>query len=78
MVWSAQMNTRPEQKPLLQVHYLEQPANSYVKSAIAAAIDIHREGLPGDMLIFMTGQSLGVDTVKALSLHSIASLALSS
>ena len=37
------------------MHYLESPASSYVKLAVQAVQDIHREGLPGDILIFLTG-----------------------
>ena len=42
----------------LQVHYLESPASSYVKAAVQTVQDIHREGLPGDILVFLTGKHL--------------------
>ena len=40
----------------VQVHYLEQPATDYLQAAVQAAVNIHREDLPGDILIFLTGQ----------------------
>ncbi|PNW76512.1 hypothetical protein CHLRE_11g467654v5 [Chlamydomonas reinhardtii] len=40
----------------VQVHYLQQPAADYVAAAVSAAVDIHCEDLPGDILIFLTGQ----------------------
>lgn len=39
----------------LQVHYASSPVGDYVRAAVSAACDIHREGLPGDILIFLTG-----------------------
>ena len=41
---------------MVQVHYLERPASSYVKAAVQTVQDIHREGLPGDVLVFLTGK----------------------
>lgn len=38
-----------------QVHYLERPCADYVRAAVQAAADIHREDTPGDILIFLTG-----------------------
>ncbi len=38
------------------MHYLQQPAADYVKAAVWAAAELHRCGLPGDILIFLTGQ----------------------
>ena len=50
------MQRGPAQAVLcLQVHYLEGPASSYVKAAVQTVQDIHREGLPGDILVFLTG-----------------------
>ncbi|KXZ50497.1 hypothetical protein GPECTOR_16g672 [Gonium pectorale] len=40
----------------VQVHYLEAPAPDYVTAAVEAAVDIHCEDVPGDVLIFLTGQ----------------------
>ncbi|KAK9844106.1 hypothetical protein WJX81_004664 [Elliptochloris bilobata] len=40
----------------VQVHYLEQPAPDYVRAAVTAAADLHATGLPGDILMFLTGQ----------------------
>ena len=37
------------------MHYTQQSVSNYVKAAVSAAVDIHREGLPGDILIFLTG-----------------------
>ena len=45
---------------LVQVHYLESPASSYVKAAVQTVQDIHREGLPGDILVFLTGKFVGL------------------
>ena len=44
-----------EQEMLPQVHYLQQPAADYVKTAVWAATELHRSGIPGDILIFLTG-----------------------
>eukprot|EP00887_Chlorella_sp_A99_P002951 scaffold24.g2951.t1 len=38
------------------VHYLERPTSNYLQSAVEAAVAVHQEGLPGDILIFLTGQ----------------------
>lgn len=40
------------------MHYAENAAADYVQSAVEAALAIHQEDLPGDILIFLTGQSL--------------------
>lgn len=40
----------------VQVHYLEAPASDYIQAAVETAVNIHREDLPGDILIFLTGQ----------------------
>ena len=39
----------------MQVHYLEEPAPDYVRAAVTAAAELHATGLPGDILIFLTG-----------------------
>lgn len=39
----------------VQVHYLEEPAPDYVRAAVTAAAELHATGLPGDILIFLTG-----------------------
>lgn len=44
---------------LSQVYYLQQPASDYVCAAVTAAVDIHKADLPGDILIFLTGQVRG-------------------
>jgi hypothetical protein len=44
--------------PLLccwQVHYLLQPCADYVQAAVETVVDIHREDVPGDVLVFLTG-----------------------
>lgn len=38
-----------------QIHYLERPCSDYVRAAVQTAADIHREDMPGDILIFLTG-----------------------
>ena len=43
--------------------YLRAPAPSYVDAALKAALQIHEEEAPGDVLIFMTGQ----DEIEALA-----------
>ncbi|KAK9828606.1 hypothetical protein WJX72_001006 [[Myrmecia] bisecta] len=40
----------------VQVHYLEQPTSDYVQTAVQAAVNLHEEDMPGDILIFLTGQ----------------------
>jgi ATP-dependent RNA helicase DDX35 len=39
------------------VHYLASPAANYVRAAVETVIDIHKEDLPGDVLVFLTGRS---------------------
>ena len=39
----------------MQVHYLEEPAPDYVRAAVTAAAELHATGLPGDILLFLTG-----------------------
>ena len=48
-----------------QVHYLEQPAADYVRAAVSAAADLHATGLPGDILVFLTGASIRTWTFRA-------------
>jgi hypothetical protein len=40
---------------LLQVHYLLEPCSDYVQAAVQTVVDIHREDVPGDVLVFLTG-----------------------
>ncbi|KAG7669128.1 hypothetical protein Ndes2437B_g05251 [Nannochloris sp. 'desiccata'] len=40
----------------VQVHYLAEPTSDYVRAAVEAVVKIHIEDLPGDILIFLTGQ----------------------
>jgi hypothetical protein len=39
-----------------QVHYLLEPCADYVKAAVNTVVDLHREDVPGDVLVFLTGQ----------------------
>lgn len=58
--------TQPRRPPALlsvegrthhvEIHYLKQPASDYIKSAVEAAIELHLNEVPGDILIFLTGQ----------------------
>ena len=38
------------------IHYLEKPASDYVKSSVAACLDVHANEGPGDILLFLTGE----------------------
>ena len=38
----------------VQVHYLTKPSADYVRTAVEAAVNIHKDDLPGDVLIFLT------------------------
>ncbi|MEW5297962.1 MAG: hypothetical protein WDW36_001135 [Sanguina aurantia] len=40
----------------VQVHYLESPCGDYLRAAVEAAVALHCEDLPGDVLIFLSGQ----------------------
>jgi len=40
----------------VQVHYLAETTSDYVREAVEAVVKIHIEDLPGDILIFLTGQ----------------------
>jgi hypothetical protein len=40
----------------VQLHYAAAPVADYVRAAVEAAVGVHQEGLPGDVLIFLTGQ----------------------
>ncbi|KAK9901246.1 hypothetical protein WJX75_002237 [Coccomyxa subellipsoidea] len=50
----------------VQIHYLEKPCSDYVRAAVQAAADIHQEDMPGDILIFLTGQQECEDCVGLL------------
>lgn len=45
--------------PSIQVHYLEAPCSNYLTTAVQAVVDLHKEDLPGDVLIFMPGACVG-------------------
>ncbi len=51
----------------MQIHYLEHPCQDYVRTAVQAATDIHREDAPGDILIFLTGVMV---VLSRLPVHS--------
>ena len=50
----------------VEIHYLQSPAADYVKAAVTACVDIHTTDLPGDILVFLTGQEECVAAVKML------------
>jgi HrpA-like RNA helicase len=62
----------------LQVHYLQQPCSNYVLAAVEAVIDIHKADMPGDILVFLTGQQVsdcqGTITATAYSMLQDAGL----
>lgn len=49
-----------------QVHYLLEPCPDYIKAAVETVVDIHREDVPGDVLLFLTGQEECEAVVKLL------------
>ena len=40
----------------LQQHYAEDAVSDYVQAAVTTAVALHDQDLPGDILIFLTGQ----------------------
>ncbi|KAI8469268.1 MAG: P-loop containing nucleoside triphosphate hydrolase protein [Monoraphidium minutum] len=40
----------------VQLHYLLEPAPDYVRAAVNTVCELHREDVPGDALVFLTGQ----------------------
>ncbi|KAG2488343.1 hypothetical protein HYH03_013033 [Edaphochlamys debaryana] len=54
----------------VQVHYLEAPCSDYVRAAVEAAVAIHEEEIPGDVLIFLTGQDEVTSAVRLLEEHA--------
>lgn len=40
----------------MQIHYLEAAVDNYLQVAVETSVAIHKEDLPGDILIFLTGQ----------------------
>ena len=40
----------------MQQHYAENAMSDYVQAAVNTAVSIHEQDLPGDILIFLTGQ----------------------
>lgn len=49
----------------VQVHYLERPCQDYVQTSVETVYKINDAGLPGDILVFLTGQE---ECDKAVSL----------
>jgi ATP-dependent RNA helicase DDX35 len=48
------------------VHYLLEPCSDYVQAAVQTVVDIHREDVPGDVLVFLTGQEEVESAVRML------------
>lgn len=48
------------------MHYLLEPAPDYVKAAVTTVCELHREDVPGDVLVFLTGQEEVEAAVKLL------------
>ena len=48
----------------VDIHYARQPVASYVTSTVETVLAIHRDGGPGDVLAFLTGQE---EIEKAIS-----------
>uniref|UniRef100_A0A383W704 RNA helicase n=1 Tax=Tetradesmus obliquus TaxID=3088 RepID=A0A383W704_TETOB len=50
----------------VQVHYLLDNCSDYVQAAVQTVVDIHREDVPGDVLVFLTGQEEVESAVRML------------
>jgi len=50
----------------VQCHYLQEPVSDYVRCAAETALSIHKEGLPGDVLVFLSGQAEIEDAVRMI------------
>jgi HrpA-like RNA helicase len=48
------------------VHYLLQPTPDYLTAAVEAVVEIHREDVPGDVLVFLTGVRWGRRSVRGV------------
>lgn len=48
------------------MHYTLQPVPDYLRAAVETCVDIHREDVPGDILVFLTGQEEVEAAVKLL------------
>lgn len=40
----------------VDIHYTLEPVPDYIKASVETAIKIHENDVPGDILIFLTGQ----------------------
>lgn len=49
----------------VQVHYTAQPEDNYLDGAMTAALQVHLEEGPGDVLVFLTGQE-EIDSLEKL------------
>ena len=47
------------------MHYLEEPCADYVVTAVETTVELHREGIPGDILIFLTGELQAIARLAA-------------
>lgn len=63
-------NRIPPLCTLPQVHYLDEPCSDYLAAAVEAALQVHRQELPGDILIFLTGQDECQAAVRLLEEES--------
>lgn len=54
----------------VDVHYLENPVEDYVASAVETAMNIHRDENVGDILIFLTGRDEIQRALELLTEHS--------
>jgi hypothetical protein len=50
-----------------QVHYSLEAVPDYVRAAVETAVKLHQEDLPGDILLFFTGQEEVEAAVKLLN-----------
>lgn len=60
----------PQKKRLIfspiQIHYLLEPTPDYVTAAVTTVTELHREDVPGDVLVFLTGQEEVEAAVRVL------------
>lgn len=54
----------------VQIHYLDEPTSDYVRCAVETVVAIHQEDLPGDILVFLTGQEEVESAVSQLNTHA--------
>ena len=61
---SKQQGSQGRQFPV-EVLYTESPQDSYLDAALTAVLQLHTEQLPGDILVFLTGQE-EIDSLEQL------------